>query len=110
MTILRSSSNVRRLRDVRRKRKFSVNRKRSAKLLKRWQPSKRRPQLEAKAPNKLPRQNQHQVLPPHRVSPSWLENRKVAPQKRSRRRTPINVLIARMRRRRNGTSNTLIMC
>jgi hypothetical protein len=72
---------VRRLRDVRRKRKFSVNSKRSAKLLKRWQPSRRRPQLETKAPNKLPQQNQHQVLPPHRVNLSLLGNRKVAPQK-----------------------------
>ena len=91
---------MRRLRDVRRKRKFSVNRKRSAKLPKRWQPSKRRPQLEAKAPNKLPRQNQHPVLPPLRVNLSSLGNRKVVLQKRSRRRKPINVPIARMRKRR----------
>lgn len=73
---------MKRLRDVRRKRKFSVNRKRSAKPPKLWQLSRRRPQLVVKAPNRLPRQNLHQVLPPHRVSLSWLGNRKVAPQKR----------------------------
>ena len=98
---------MKRLRDVRRKRNFSVNKKRSAKPLRPWQPSRLRPQPEAKVPNKPLQQNQHQVL---QVSLSWLENLKLAPQKISRRRTPRSVLIVRTRKRRNGTSSILIMC
>ena len=108
--ILRSLSSVRRLRDVRRKKNYCVNRKRSAKPLRPWLLSRLRPPPEEKAPNKLPQLNQRQVLPPHRVSLSWLENRKLAPQKRRRRRTPISVHLARTRKRRNGTSSTLTMC
>ena len=97
---------MRRLRGVRRKKNFFVNRKRSAKPLRPWLPSRLRPQPEVKAPNKLPQLNLHQVLLPHRVSLSWLENRKLAQQKRPRRRTPISVHLARTRKRRNGTSST----
>ncbi len=101
---------MKRLRDVRRKRNFYVNRKRSAKPLRHWQPSRLRQQPEVKVPNKLPQQNLLQVVQPPRVSRSWLESRNLAPQKISRRRIQISVLIAKTRRRRNGTSSTLIMC